>query len=63
MALSRRTGRSRFTLILLILTSITVLTLDFRGSGFVDDVRGAAMTVFSPIRDDYRHLMAYQQKK
>jgi len=54
MALSRRTsrtGRSRFTLLLVVLTSITVLTLDFRGSGAVDDVRGAASTAFAPIRD------------
>jgi rod shape-determining protein MreC len=54
MALSRRssrTGRSRFTLLLLVLTSITVLTLDFRGSGFVDDLRGIASTIFSPLGD------------
>lgn len=54
MALSRRTsrtGRSRFTLLLLVLTSVTVLTLDFRGSGVVDDLRGAASTVFSPLSD------------
>lgn len=54
MALSRRssrTGRSRFTLLLLVLTSITVLTLDFRGSGAVDSVRGAAATAFGPLRD------------
>lgn len=54
MALSRRssrTGRSRFTLLLLVLTSITVLTLDFRGSGVVDDLRGGAATVFAPLRD------------
>jgi rod shape-determining protein MreC len=54
MALSRRTsrtGRSRFTLLLVVLTSITVLTLDFRGSGAVDDVRGVASTVFGPVRD------------
>jgi rod shape-determining protein MreC len=54
MALSRRssrTGRSRFTLLLLVLTSITVLTLDFRGSGVVEDVRGGAATVFGPLRD------------
>jgi len=53
-ALSRRStrlGRSRFTLLLLVLTSITVLTLDFRGSGVVDDLRGAASTVFSPLAD------------
>jgi rod shape-determining protein MreC len=54
MALSRRSsrlGRSRFTLLLLVLTSITVLTLDFRGAGVVDDLRGAATTVFSPLAD------------
>ena len=33
MALSRRIGRSRFTLVLLVLTSLTLLTLDFRGFG------------------------------
>lgn len=54
MALSRRssrTGRSRFTLLLLVLTSVTVLTLDFRGAGVVDDLRGGATTVFGPVRD------------
>lgn len=54
MALSRRssrTGRSRFTLLLLVLTSLTVLTLDFRGSGVVDDLRGVASTIFSPLGD------------
>lgn len=54
MALSRRasrTGRSRFTLVLLVLTSVTVITLDFRGSGPVDDLRGAASTAFSPLAD------------
>jgi rod shape-determining protein MreC len=54
MAMSRRTsrtGRSRFTLLLLVLTSVTVLTLDFRGSGIVDDLRGGAATVFGPLRD------------
>ena len=50
MALSRRSGRSRFTLALLVLSSITVLTLDFRGAGFVDDVRSGAGTVFDPVR-------------
>jgi rod shape-determining protein MreC len=50
MALSRRSGRSRFTLILLVLTSITILTLDFRGSSAVRGVRDAAATAFSPVR-------------
>ena len=51
MALSSRGGRSRFTLALLIVTSLTVLTLDFRGSSAIHSVRNAASTVFSPVRD------------
>src|SRR5688572_6507586 len=51
MALSSRGGRSRFTLVLLILTSITVLTLDFRGSSAIQSVRNSASTLFSPVRD------------
>ena len=50
MARSRRTGRSRFTLILLVLASITLLTLDFRDSGPVDGLRNVAGTVFDPVR-------------
>ncbi len=52
MALSRRTGRSRFTLVLLVLTSVTILTLDFRGSGAVQGLRDGAATVFNPVRSD-----------
>ena len=51
MALSRRSGRSRFTLVLLILTSITVLTLDFRGSSAIHSIRNAVSSAFSPVRD------------
>jgi rod shape-determining protein MreC len=52
MAMSRRGGRSRLTLVLLVLTSITILTLDFKGGeGTLDPVRDAAATVFSPVRD------------
>ena len=51
MALSRRVGRSRFTLVLLILTSITLLTLDFRGFGPIDSARSAALSVFAPVGD------------
>ncbi|HJR24155.1 MAG TPA: rod shape-determining protein MreC [Acidimicrobiales bacterium] len=50
MALPRRTGRSRLTLALLILTSLAVLTLDFRDSGIVEGARRVAGTVFSPLR-------------
>ena len=51
MALSRRTGRSRFTLLLLVLASITLLTLDFRDTGPVQGLREGAATVFDPVRD------------
>jgi rod shape-determining protein MreC len=47
-AVPRRTGRSRLTLALLILTSIAVLTLDFRGSGIVKGARNGLATVLSP---------------
>lgn len=51
MALSRRSGRSRFTLILLALTSVTLLTLDFRGFGPLDSARSAVLDFFSPVGD------------
>lgn len=50
MAPSRRAGRSRITLALLVLTSLAALTLDFRDSSIVSGARGAASTVFSPFR-------------
>ncbi len=52
MALStRRGGRARFTLILLILTSITLLTLDFRGFAPLNTVRSAVLDAFQPVGD------------
>ena len=52
MALSRHPGRPRFLLLLLVLTSITVITLDFRGqgSGAVATVREAAADALAPVR-------------
>ncbi len=50
MALPRRSGRSRLTLALLIITSLAVLTLDFRDAGVVEGLRRVASTVFSPLR-------------
>lgn len=47
---SRRFGRSRFTLVLLVLASLTVLTLDYRDSGPVQGARDVVGTVFSPFR-------------
>jgi rod shape-determining protein MreC len=49
-ALPRRSGRSRLTLALLIITSLAVLTLDFRDTGVVEGLRRGAGTVFSPLR-------------
>jgi rod shape-determining protein MreC len=48
-ALPRRTGRSRLTLALLILTSIAVLTLDFRDAAIVQSARRVVATIFSPL--------------
>ena len=52
MALPRRNGRSRATLVFLILVSITVLTLDFRGegTGVIDRVRDGAGDAVAPVR-------------
>lgn len=47
---SRRFGRSRFTLVLLVLASLTVLTLDYRDTGPVRGARSALGTVLSPFR-------------
>jgi len=50
-ALSRRTGgRSRLTIALLVLTSIALLTLDFRDADVVQSARRIAATVFSPLQ-------------
>lgn len=53
MALSRRNGRSRATLLFLVLTSITVITLDFRddGGGVIAKVRDVAADGLAPVRD------------
>lgn len=51
MALSRRTGgRSRLTIGLLVLTSLALLTLDFRDAAMVQSARRGAATVLSPLQ-------------
>jgi rod shape-determining protein MreC len=50
-ALSRRSGRTRFTLILLVLTAVTLLTLDFRGFGPLNSARSAVLDAFAPVGD------------
>lgn len=60
MALSRRGGRSRFTLVFLVLTSITVITLDFRGdgTGVIGSVRDGAADALSPVRSAAASVLA-----
>ena len=53
MAVYRRSARPRFVLLLLVLTAVTLLTLDERTGGFgvVDSVRDGARDVLAPVRD------------
>lgn len=52
MAIPRRTGRRRrFTLVLLVLTAVTLLTLDVRGFGPLDDARSAVGSLLAPVGD------------
>ncbi|HEY6531538.1 MAG TPA: rod shape-determining protein MreC [Acidimicrobiales bacterium] len=52
MALStRRSGRTRFTILLLVLTAVTLLTLDGRGFGPIDSARSAILSALSPVGD------------
>ena len=52
MAVYRRSRRSRFFLVLLALTSVTVLTLDYRGGGdgALESVRRTARDAFAPVQ-------------
>jgi rod shape-determining protein MreC len=47
----RSTSRTRFTLVLLILTSVTLLTLDIRGFAPLESARSAALDVLAPVKD------------
>lgn len=53
MAVYRRSARPRFVLLLLVLTAVTLLTLDERAGGFgvVDTVRDGARDAMAPMRD------------
>jgi len=54
MAMSRRSpgrSRSRFTLVLLVLSSITLLTLDSRSFGPLESARNAVLGFFAPVGD------------
>lgn len=53
MAVYRRTSRPRFTLLLLVLTAVTLLTLDERsnGLGVIDSARDGARDLVAPVKD------------
>lgn len=51
MVYSRRSGRSRFTLLLLLLTALTLLVVDLPGTGPLEPVRNALGSVLSPVRE------------
>ncbi len=48
---TRRSGRTRFTILLLVLTAVTLLTLDGRGFGPIDSARSGVLKVLSPVGD------------
>lgn len=50
MAVSRRSTRPRFVLIVLVLASITLVTLDQRGGNMIPGFRGRARDVFAPVQ-------------
>lgn len=51
MAVTRRSPRARITLVLLILTSITLLSLDYRGFRPLNSARSGVLSVFAPVGD------------
>jgi rod shape-determining protein MreC len=50
MAVSRRRARPRFTLLVLVLASLTLITVDLRGGSSVLRARGKARDLFSPVQ-------------
>ncbi len=53
MAVYRRSARPRFTVLLLVLTAVTLLTLDERSSGVgvIDTMRDGARDLFAPVQE------------
>ena len=52
MAVYRRSARPRYTLLLLVLASITVITVDYRGDagGFIGAIKSGAHDAFAPVQ-------------
>ena len=51
MAVPRLGGRRRTTLLVLVLTAVTLLTLDFRGFGPLESSQEAVRSILNPLRD------------
>lgn len=60
MAVYRRSRRHRFVLLLLVLTSVTLITLDFRsgGTGVLASVRDGAGDVLAPVQSTVDSVLA-----
>lgn len=58
MAVYRRSRRHRFVLVLLVLTSVTAITLDYRGSAPVEAVRRGARDAFAPVQSAAGRVLA-----
>lgn len=60
MAVYRRPARSRFTLLLLVLSSVTLLTLDYRGGAadMVESVKDGVRDAFAPVQEASDRLFA-----
>lgn len=58
MAVYRRSARPRFILLLFVLTSVTLLTLDERGVAVIDTAKDGARDVFAPVRSVSDAVMA-----
>lgn len=58
MAVYRRSARSRLTLVLLVLTSVTLVTLDERGAAVLGAARDAAREVMAPVQSVSDNLLA-----
>jgi rod shape-determining protein MreC len=53
---SRRTGRNRYTLPILILVAITIITLDYRGVGFIDSARDTSIDAVAPVTNALKRV-------
>ena len=58
MAAPGRLNRRRFTIVLLVVTSVSLLTLDFRGFGPLESARSAVLGVLAPVGDFFGGIVS-----